>query len=91
MARYFNIAGPCVASKHYTINSSERNVLQTSLVNYCRSLDKPLIILFDEADALRQLRSGYVNRSGEVPFANSVALVGMRNIRDYRSTASLGW
>ncbi len=69
------------------------NVLQKSLVYFCQKLDKPLVILFDEADCLsngtlisflRQLRSGYVNR-GRVPFVHSIALVGMRNIRDYKS------
>ncbi|MDR2691338.1 MAG: ATP-binding protein, partial [Dysgonamonadaceae bacterium] len=56
-------------------------------------LDKPLVILFDEADCLsegtlisflRQLRSGYNDRSF-VPFVHSVALAGMRNIRDYKA------
>jgi hypothetical protein len=69
------------------------NVLNTSLVQYCRSLDKPLVIFFDEADSLangtlinflRQLRDGYVNRA-VAPFAHSVALVGMRNLRDYKA------
>jgi len=68
------------------------NTLQMTLSAYCRSLDKPLVIFFDEADCLsvetlipflRQLRSGYVNRP-EFPFIHSLALTGMRNIRDYR-------
>jgi len=68
------------------------NALQKALTRYCRSLDKPLILFFDEADCLsgrtlisflRQLRSGYVNRMN-IPFVHSLALVGMRNIRDYR-------
>ncbi|GBU23739.1 hypothetical protein R83H12_00356 [Fibrobacteria bacterium R8-3-H12] len=69
------------------------NVLNTAFVDYCRSLDKPLVVLFDEADCLsngtlitflRQLRNGYINRP-EVPFVHSLALVGMRNIRDYKA------
>jgi AAA+ ATPase superfamily predicted ATPase len=69
------------------------NVLQDELTVYCRSLDKPLVIFFDEADCLsdstlisflRQLRSGYINRP-DIPFAHSIALVGMRNIRDYKA------
>ena len=68
-------------------------VLNTVLANYCRSLDKPLVILFDEADCLssktliaflRQLREGFVSRARE-PFVHSIALVGMRNIRDYKA------
>jgi len=68
------------------------NVLRSALSAYCKTLDKPLVIFFDEADCLsdgtlitflRQLRAGYINR-GEVPFVHSIALVGMRNLRDYR-------
>ena len=53
---------------------------------------KPLVIFFDEADCLcfdplvaflRQLRNGYVNRE-DTPFPASVALVGLRNIKDYK-------
>ena len=68
-------------------------VLKDSLIDYCSSLDKPLIIFFDEADCLsegtlitflRQLREGFINRA-DIPFVRSVALVGMRNIRDYKA------
>ncbi len=54
---------------------------------------KPLVVFFDEVDALsdgtlitflRELRDGYVNRD-ETPFPVSVALVSMRNIRDYKA------
>jgi hypothetical protein len=68
-------------------------VLNTELVLFCKRLDKPLVILFDEADCLsegtlitflRQLRSGYNSRS-RYPFVHSIALVGMRNIRDFKA------
>ncbi|MDR1537216.1 MAG: AAA-like domain-containing protein [Clostridiales bacterium] len=68
------------------------NALQRSLTDYCRLLDKPLVLFFDEADCpsgqtlitfLRQLRNGYVSRQ-LMPFVHSLALVGMRSIRDYR-------
>ncbi len=71
-------------------HSDYANVLQEALAYFCISLDKPLVVLFDEVDCLsngtlisflRQLRSGYVTR-GQTPFPHSVALVGMRNIRD---------
>jgi hypothetical protein len=79
------------------------NVLNKELKLFCKILDKPLVILFDEADCLsedtlisflRQLRDGYNSRS-RTPFVHSVALVGMRNIRDYKAkvrpdSASLG-
>ncbi|MDR0567516.1 MAG: AAA-like domain-containing protein [Prevotellaceae bacterium] len=69
-------------------------VLNMALTLFCMKLDKPLVILFDEADCLsentlisflRQLREGYNNRSSTIPFVHSVALVGMRNIRDYKA------
>ena len=68
-------------------------LLQTELTHFSIELDKPLVILFDEADCLsegtlitflRQLRNGYNNRS-TTPFVHSVALVGMRNIRDFKA------
>jgi hypothetical protein len=70
------------------------NVLRKSLIAYCKTLSKPLVIFFDEADCLsdgtlitflRQLRDGYVSRWSSVPFVHSIALVGMRNIRDYKA------
>ena len=67
----------------------------TALVLYLRDLARrcptPLVVLFDEADGLvgkamvsflTQLRAGYIARS-EQPFPRSVALVGMRQVRDY--------
>jgi hypothetical protein len=73
--------------------SNTSNVLNIAFSDYCRSLDKPLIIFFDEADCLsnetlitflRQLRNGFVSRA-RIPFVHSIALVGMRNIRDYKA------
>ncbi len=70
------------------------NVLKLLLQRLCAALDKPLVLLLDEVDCLaegtlitflRQLRDGYVNRAGGQPFPSSVALVGMRNIRDYKA------
>jgi AAA-like domain len=67
-------------------------VLREALTYFCESLDRPLVIFFDEIDCLsngtlisflRQLRDGYVNRN-QIPFVQSIALVGMRNIRDYK-------
>ena len=54
---------------------------------------KPLVVFFDEVDCLsddtlvtflRQLRDGYVTRK-DSPFPASIALVGMRDIRDYKA------
>jgi hypothetical protein len=68
---------------------------QTALRNALRALaeraPRPLVVLFDEADGLvdramvsflTQLRDGYIGRS-KLPFPHSVALVGMRQVRDY--------
>ena len=61
--------------------------------------DRPLVVLFDEVDCLsegtlvsflRQLRDGFVNRARGVPFPSSIALVGMRNIRDYKAQVRPG-
>ncbi|MDR3001091.1 MAG: ATP-binding protein [Fibromonadaceae bacterium] len=73
--------------------SSITNILRISLNTYCKILNKPLVIFFDEADCLsngtlitflRQLKLGYINRNDST-FVHSVALVGMRNIRDYKA------
>jgi hypothetical protein len=59
---------------------------------------KPLVILFDETDVLegealisflRQLRSGFAER-GVGKFPVSVALVGMRDLKDYITAAKDG-
>ena len=55
---------------------------------------KPLVVFFDEVDCLggptlvtflRQLRNGKIDMGKGKPFASSVALIGMRDIRDYRA------
>jgi hypothetical protein len=76
------------------LNTNETSTLiKNALRDYCLLLDKPFIIFFDEIDGLqngtlitflRQLRDGYITRP-EIPFVHSIALVGMRNIRDYKS------
>ena len=64
------------------------------LTDWCRSLDKPLVLLLDEVDSLyddvlvstlRQLRDGFQTRPRNFP--QSVALVGLRDIREYRMRA----
>ena len=74
------------------VNFSAYTIAVNSLLSQlAQAAGKPLVLLFDEADCLsgatlisflRQLRDGYVNRI-RAPFPVSVALVGMRNIRDY--------
>lgn len=59
---------------------------------WCAQLLKPLVLLLDEVDCLtddalisvlRQLRAGYIRRT-KSPFPSTIALVGMRDLRDYR-------
>jgi hypothetical protein len=59
---------------------------------------KPLVVLFDEVDVLegqtmvsflRQLRSGFADR-GVGRFPTSIALVGMRDLRDYLTQSKDG-
>jgi Holliday junction resolvase-like predicted endonuclease len=61
------------------------------LQRWSLELPKPLVLFIDEADALigdvllsllRQLRSGYALRPNGFP--HSIALIGLRDIRDYR-------
>lgn len=75
------------------VETDFNTVLREALSYFCAALDKPLVICFDEIDCLangtllaflRQLREGYINR-GPIPFVHAIALVGMRNIRDYKS------
>lgn len=64
------------------------------ITDWCRALDKPVVLLLDEVDALyddvlistlRQLRDGFQSRPKYFPQA--VALVGLRDIREYRMRA----
>lgn len=73
-------------------------VIKDGFNTLCAELDRPLIMLFDEVDCLadgtlitflRQLRDGYINRA-EAPFLHSCALVGMRDIRDYKANIRTG-
>ncbi|MDR3154367.1 MAG: ATP-binding protein, partial [Deltaproteobacteria bacterium] len=70
-------------------------LIESILKSVCSSLDKDLVLFFDEADSLagglliaflRQLRAGYISRA-KLPFPRTIALIGMRNIRDYKNKA----
>jgi len=65
--------------------------LRGYLERWCRKNSKPVILFIDEADSLmddlflallRQLRAGFEGRPESFPL--SVALVGLRDIRDYK-------
>ena len=70
-------------------------MLELFLSDWCQQLEKPLVLLFDEVDALvgdtlisllRQLRAGYPNRPGQFP--QTVILCGVRDLQDYRIQSS---
>lgn len=71
------------------------NLLSTFLTELCVMLEKPLVLLLDEIDALvgdglvsvlRQIRSGYASRPQQFP--QSIILCGVRDVRDYRIVLS---
>jgi len=72
----------------------EESLFKQYLSDWCRSLSKPVVLLLDEVDALhddvlistlRQLRDGFQSRPAGFP--QSIALVGLRDIREYRMRA----
>ena len=75
------------------------SMLNSILTDWAKkTAPKPLIILFDEVDALegdamisflRQLRGGFMDR-GIGKFPVSIALVGMRDLKDYVISAKDG-
>jgi len=74
------------------VNASPASVLSAMLASWAALVaPRPLVVLFDEVDVLqdqalvsflRQLRGGFAMR-GIGTFPVSVALVGMRDLRDY--------
>lgn len=74
-------------------------LLQTTLIKWAEIVaPKPLVVLFDEVDVLagdalisflRQLRGGFSAR-GAGKFPVSIALVGMRDLKDYITAAKGG-
>jgi AAA ATPase domain len=72
-----------------TVSAATR--LQDLLARWSRQAPRPIVLFLDEIDSLkdavllsvlRQLRSGYLHRPEGFP--QSVALVGLRDVRDYR-------
>jgi hypothetical protein len=77
--------------EHY---SKDASLFQTYLMDWCEELPKPVVLLLDEVDALyddvlisvlRQLRDGFQRRPKLFP--RSIALVGLRDIREYKMRA----
>ncbi|MDR3155088.1 MAG: ATP-binding protein, partial [Deltaproteobacteria bacterium] len=83
------------AHKGLSMRFDSTILVESILKSVCSALDRELVLFFDEADSLadglliaflRQLRTGYISR-GKSPFPRTIALIGMRNIRDYKNKA----
>jgi hypothetical protein len=100
----FNTAleiSPIPELQNYTLPSTEYGptiAIAEALCNLSKSLDKPLIIFFDEADCLAgpvltsflaQIHAGYNDRDVS-PFPWSISFIGMRDIRDCQSQVPQG-
>jgi len=80
-------------------NIKTEGLLRTTLIKWAELVaPKPLIVLFDDVDVLegdtmisflRQLRGGFASR-GIGKFPVSIALVGMRDLKDYITAANEG-
>ncbi|GHT43972.1 hypothetical protein FACS189454_00220 [Planctomycetales bacterium] len=89
--------------RHFPIPESKTDnplqILNSALQDWAaKTAPKPLVVLFDEVDVLegelmisflRQLRSGFADH-GVGKFPVSVALVGMRDLKDYLVSAKDG-
>jgi type II secretory pathway predicted ATPase ExeA len=73
------------------INAAAGQRIQANLRNWATHSDRPLVVLIDEIDALqdetllsilRQLRDGFPTRP--TAFPQSIGLVGLRDVRDYK-------
>ena len=81
------------------VDTDANSMLSDMLVQWSELVaPKPLIVLFDEVDTLegetlisflRQLRGGFASR-GAGTFPISIALVGMRDLKDYITAAKDG-
>ena len=79
--------------KRETGDADYASVILKLLNVLSRRAKKPLVIFFDEVDCLsdgtlvgflRQLRNGRIACKGPNSFPVSIALIGLRNIRDYK-------
>jgi hypothetical protein len=71
--------------------------LRVQLTRWAETSPRPLVLIFDEIDALTgnglvsvlsQLRAGFPNRPGAFPW--SVILCGVRDVRDYKAASGGG-
>jgi hypothetical protein len=93
-ARRWATKTPCPGAEVLATNSAGGCAGRLSLTRWCQQLDKPLVLMLDEVDALvgdtlisllRQLRAGYPKRPAQFP--QSLILCGVRDLQDYRIQA----
>ena len=75
-------------------DANDSSLLGTALESWSRACPRPLVLVFDEIDALqgmslisvlRQLRAGHPKRGQAFPA--SVILCGLRDVRDYKAAS----
>jgi hypothetical protein len=95
--RFSMVVGSEIPDKIWeeTKEGPAENRLFVFLSRICQALDKPVVLIIDEIDALvgdslvsvlRQIRSGYGDRPAAFP--QSIILCGLRDVRDYRIVLS---
>ena len=97
-ARRTKLFPNCAPIAEDAVIPSAESILSDGIKNLLSSLaesaGKPLVIFFDEADCLsagtlvtflRQLRNGRISCASPGTFPSTVALIGMRDIRDYKA------
>jgi len=86
---------PVVLARQVLADTPHASALNVYLTRWCEQLDRPLVLMLDEVDALigdtlisllRQVRAGYPTRPGHFP--QSMILCGVRDLQDYRIHAS---
>lgn len=96
----FVSASEQLTEKHRPGNPDEKNFpdLFNYLKAWCKNQENPIVLFIDEIDALldnvlisilRQLRDGYQGRPKHFP--SSVALVGLRDVREYKAKIRDGY
>ena len=80
------------------VSAPAGSLLNRGLAQWAQHCAKPLVLVFDEIDAvegvslksvLSQLRDGYLSRDA-APFPHSLILCGVRDVRDYKVASGGG-
>jgi hypothetical protein len=94
LERAASLALPAELRPAPRIDADAGALLSVNLTAWARACPRPLVLFFDEIDALRgeslraalrQLRAGFPDRPGAFPHA--VVLCGLRDVRDYKAAS----